>query len=870
MASPFRTFRKNQKLWMAAITIMAIIAFVFMGNPMQNVGRGGGSQPPVIRTKFGNLTQPQVTNLRGQRVMLERFLKMLAAQFGENRQAAANVKALQNLLGGDTEQTAIDRWVYARTAESMGIVVDDRTVNDFLSLISAGLPNPQGVISGLLRDDGQGMNQAMLIDIMRQQLLALRLLQIGHQYDDWAGASATPGERWDYFKRFNQQASVEVAVLTPENSIKDVKDPSADDLKQFFEQHKEVEPSPDSPNPGFRVPRMLNLEYLEADLDKYEGLISEDEITHEYKKDPKKYTRDEEAFKEEYEKEKAARAKEEKEEAAEKKSEKKPEAGKNEPKPETKKNETQPEAKKSDAKPEAKSEGKAPATPVTKPESSPAKPATKPDVNPPAKPDAGKTPEPAKPATTATKPAATATKPAGNSSFRPASPFRLVAYATDKPADSSSAPAVAALKKDTAAPPALKADEKKVVDAAKPAETAKPPAATKPAEAKKTDGAAKPAEAKKTNPEKPAATKPAVEAGKKDSTAAKEAPKKETKPIKTAEQRLRDMIRKELARKKFNENMEKIKSLLEDYRSELLSYQEAVKASPDAPKPTATDFAAIAKQYHMVAGRTGLVSKRQLAATDLGKSVQANAETMQTIRIIDAIFGSTALYKVEIAFSSPYTTTRNVDYIFWKTDDQPGGVPKWEDAGMEAKVRHEWKLVQARDLALKAAEALKNEAAAGGKAVKSLKELVGKKKGFEVVDPPKFTWMTLSLLTEMRPKISEVGDLKHIGADFMEKVFSLSPEQVAVATNVPKSEIYVVRMVSQTPFKDLWDKFTAEDTAREYDYVLRFDIGREVSQAWHAEVMKNAGYKKEEKKQTDHQSAPSPEGPEGPPPPEEF
>ena len=44
----------------------------------------------------------------------------------------------------------------------------------------------------------------------------------------------------------------------------------------------------------------------------------------------------------------------------------------------------------------------------------------------------------------------------------------------------------------------------------------------------------------------------------------------------------------------------------------------------------------------------------------------------------------------------------------------------------------------------------------------------------------------------------------------MQKVFSLTPNQVDVATNLPKTEIYVIRAVEFTPFEELWSDFTAE------------------------------------------------------------
>ena len=182
MASPFRIFRKNQKLWMAGITIMAIIAFVFMGNPMQSLARMGGSIPSVVKTRFGNLTQYEVNDLRGKRVMLSRFLQSLAFAQRSNEQAARNVNGVIGLLGPDTEDEAIHRWVYARTAEAMGVVVDNKAVNDLLTLLTAGTPEPQKLITDVLRSDQRGMmNQDVLMRIMREQLLALRLTQLGHQ-----------------------------------------------------------------------------------------------------------------------------------------------------------------------------------------------------------------------------------------------------------------------------------------------------------------------------------------------------------------------------------------------------------------------------------------------------------------------------------------------------------------------------------------------------------------------------------------------------------------------------------------------------------------------------------------------------------------
>ena len=608
-------------------------------------------------------------------------------------------------------------------------------------------------------------------------------------------------------------------MLQTSGYAKDVKDPTADELKQFFDKYKETESSPYSPQPGFRVPRKVKIEYLDADPENYESQITEAEITKEYDKDPKKYARDKEDFEKQEKEDRDAREKEDKAAAATK------------PKRQTP----------LESKPATEPMLKEPTMPAKSTASPPAGPDLKvPDVKPNAAPAVEKTPEPVKPATTGAK-------PSGSSLAAPASPFRLVAYADDKTADKT--PSAVAEKKEAVAPPTPKAGEQKAVDS-KPAAT----------ESAKSD--AKPDGAKKAGEAKPVDTNSSGAKASKDDAAAK---KEERKPIKTAEERLRDLIRKELADKKYRDSIAKVRSTLDAYR------EKWTNAGDDKPKPP--DFAVLAKKYNMTAHRTGLVSERQMLDTDFGKSQVRNAETNRFVPAVDEIFGPTTLYKVDVSFGIATALGKNPVYFFWKTDDEAGGVPKWDDKGVEDKVREEWKLVQARGPAMKAAEDLKKKAMAADNKDKSLRSLAAGDKRIEVVKP-RFTWMTSGMLTGQPPSISEVGDLEKPGEDFMKAVFGLSPGQVAVATNSPKSEVYVVRMVSLTPFKELWEQFVSEDTTQEYLYVMREMVRHDVDPAWREKIKRDADFKdlrkKSDKKSPQGQSAPPPDGSDGPPPPEEY
>ncbi len=330
-------------------------------------------------------------------------------------------------------------------------------------------------------------------------------------------------------------------------------------------------------------------------------------------------------------------------------------------------------------------------------------------------------------------------------------------------------------------------------------------------------------------------------------------------PIKTAEQRLRDYIRDEIAQEKLQDQLKKIQSLLGKYRDEWTHYDASATKS-ESKKPTPPDFGALAQEYKMSAGRTGLVSQIELAELDLGKSYTLQQRTPVT----QLMFGPTTLYKPDTSEYRHTFSEKGSYFVFWKTDDQPDHIPKWEDPGIQADVLRVWKLNEASKLALKRADELKAEAAANsGKPLDKLPS--AKKKDFTFHSPLPFSFLTRNMYGQL--ELGEVIDLEKagpdstpktfslekLGADFMQKVFGLVPNQVDVATNRPKTEIYVIRAVEFTPFEELWSDFTADAD----NWTLYTSHGmteklvgliqmigeeqREVSQAWLKKVYDDAG-----------------------------
>lgn len=911
MASPFSIFRKNQKVLMAAATLLSIVAFVFLTGPMMNSFSGSGTRSDEIiarTSKFGNITARQRDVMRQNRMVFVEFLQQLAAglrQASTNPAAnpAAAAEKVLAVIGGPTvtDKDVVDTWLFAREAEAMGIAVDDKTVSSFLDMVTSQSVDRQGIL-GILKGIRQGVSEAGFTAILREELLALRYRQVFQQIHPgdlfgWVGGTATPAERWTAYKRMREQATIELAVFPAQDFTKQVADPSLDTLKDFFEKYKQDYASPASPNPGFHVPRKVNLQYLQADESQIK--VSEEEITQRYEKKPEIYASEKKRFETQ---EKEERADQDRLDAAAKAAaEKKAETDK---KPDT---ESTPDAgKKTDA--EKKPEAEKKAEPEQKPDAAKTSPvvsksdtAAKPALD--AKPNSAgpKDVAPAKtaPAPVAPAPTVPAPKPSGSSSNAQRSPFRLAALAQEKaddksaPAKDSSKPAAA----QPAAPAAAKAaDEKKSVDAKLVGDKANQAApAANPADKKTADVMKAGADKKAGDENKPAddmkakSGKQTTEGEKPDTKAAgSETAKKESESktpprpkIKTAEERLRDEIRRDIAQERVRANLAEVQTILAKFRKEWVDYDAANDPS-GAKKPTPPDFGALAIKYSMIAGRTGLLSQSDLAATDLGKSgnIQLRA---QVYMFAFGPTGPTSLYKPESS------TNFESSFIFWKTDDQPDHVPKWDDPGIQSEVLRVWKLNEARTLAAKRADALKAEAAAN--AGKPLNELPSvKTENIEVLHALPFSFLNGMFGQLQLGKVSGVEmtgpdfkqkdfNLEKIGLPFMEKVFGLTPNQVDVATNQPKTEIYVVRPIKFTPFDELWSDFIAEgDDWTLYTHATPAEgvdplMGlrqmcvtqqSEVMQAWVQNVQTDAGLKWEKTAEQDaasgQGSAPPPTG----------
>ena len=259
MAGSFNLFRRYQKLALAALAIMAMLAF-FVLPPVLQMGSGGATAADrqVVTWQGGGLTESGIQRELIQRRALNQFLMALRA-------AATGDERVQQPLP-DNEAAVVETLVLAREAEANGIVVSDEVVNNFLSSWT-GDAVPLDQIAGLIGElrNRVGITESDIFKGLRSLLLSRYMQEFALRGVDFAGAPA--GWQWDDFCRLEQGATVEVVPVVAELLAAEVAEPSRAALESLYEQHKNDLPRARSSTPGFREPARVRYDMLVASTD---------------------------------------------------------------------------------------------------------------------------------------------------------------------------------------------------------------------------------------------------------------------------------------------------------------------------------------------------------------------------------------------------------------------------------------------------------------------------------------------------------------------------------------------------------------------------------------------------------------------------
>ncbi len=272
MASPFAKFRKNQKVMMVVLTVMAMFAFVVLPNFIDFGQKTSAPNPEVVKTRYGVLREMDLHNL-GQR-------RILANQFINNARQRANLGMVGNIFGGTQESELVSSMIFARKAEELGFYISDNQIIAFLDELTNKTIDGEG-FAQIAQE--RGVQESEIMEALRYEMTVLQFPRnylVGTQVQ-------TPAGRWDMYQSLNREVSVELIPLPVENFIGRVPKPDETTLRAFFEQHQFAEATFHEIEPGFKQPHRVAFQYFKIKAEDFASQVSvtEDEIIAAYERD---------------------------------------------------------------------------------------------------------------------------------------------------------------------------------------------------------------------------------------------------------------------------------------------------------------------------------------------------------------------------------------------------------------------------------------------------------------------------------------------------------------------------------------------------------------------------------------------------------
>lgn len=267
MAGSFDLFRKYQRSMLAAVAILAMLAFFVLPPFLQMAPEAGAVDPLVATWNGGGIREGELQRTVAMGTIVNQFLRDAV------RQATGRDPGEVRLLAED-ERSAVRTLLLAREAEANGVVVGNAAVNRFLKEVTDDRLRGADIES-LIQGRRLGTMSVSTMDVFA----ALRTFLAANQFQRLVAnglGGYPPGARWDVFRRLEQEATIEVVPVVVESLAAEVPTPAEADLLALYERRKDMLPVDRSPEPGFREPHRISFDWIVANRESLEAAAAKD------------------------------------------------------------------------------------------------------------------------------------------------------------------------------------------------------------------------------------------------------------------------------------------------------------------------------------------------------------------------------------------------------------------------------------------------------------------------------------------------------------------------------------------------------------------------------------------------------------------
>ena len=295
--NPFSVFRRNQKAWMAGLTLFTMFSFIALGSMVQCVGTGGQqgvTTGEIAKTvKYGNYdydayrqTYDSATRLAGfaqaafvsldseawaetaqmaqylpENYLAQFYVAALSRKDGNKAAQAQRLNALATELeyALSDAQALVNRWLILQFAYDKGLAASDADATQYLQTLLGGSLSPE---EWQMCYRAGGLNDQLLIDLLKEQIAYERAVA---RYDN-PSALVVSADLAEAFEATNRSMKANVVAFNAADYVGEIADPSEEELKKFYEQYRNVVANASSATPGFTQPTKLALEVVRADV----------------------------------------------------------------------------------------------------------------------------------------------------------------------------------------------------------------------------------------------------------------------------------------------------------------------------------------------------------------------------------------------------------------------------------------------------------------------------------------------------------------------------------------------------------------------------------------------------------------------------
>jgi hypothetical protein len=643
MASPFTVFRKNQRLAMAILVGVALLAFVIapalqsvIDRSYQNMAAGSGAKKTLVSWRGSSVNGEQAQRLLQKNYQCQSFLQRVASEVIKGGGSPkvpgfrSDGRSIDLGLTPNNQIAVLRSQILAAKAKEMGIDFDDSAVDSYLRAFTDGRITTQR-FAEMMREQDK-LSRFDLYQFLKTEFAANVIEKAAMAgLTDGSMPVLTPGKNWQMFLRFRQRARIEAFPVLVDDFLPQVTGtPSDAELQTLFDAGKERPADRFRPEAGFLRRYGADLEFVSGSLEKFvaaeQAKLTEEQILKAYEERVK----------------------------------------------------------------EGRFQVPVPATTEPSAAATPAAPATQPD---PATPETA-TPEPAPANTPEPSPSAPdqgnpADPAAAPSSSKDGAEPEKAPPAGDRP------PAVEAPGEPGGGDPAVGDQAKQTGrSAVRLVSFQEQPAtegvAQEPSPPSESTTIAAPDEGQPPAPAGASATA----AG---STVTPPAMRTQTlDEVRT--QLTRDLAMND-ARTKMTEALEKVQNQMLTYSEEMQIYLRSQEAGDTSvAKPAPIDLAKVADEAGLTYGRTGMVDADSVQSLPIGRSNVGQASFASQI-LVPGLGTYQPFSSNALELDAGFTT-----YLFWKTEERAVKVPTFAEAKEEVVAA--WKRDKARNLAEKKAQDL--------------------------------------------------------------------------------------------------------------------------------------------------------------------